>query len=146
MIRPPFSNVSLTLITLIALSLIPTPSLFAAESKNLEETMEEMNDAYKALKKQVGDSSKNADSHKLVLVMQETAVRAKKLAPALAAEKQGPDKDKFMVAYQKSMSDLLVEYVKLEVMVLDGKNADAEGQLKKIIEMKNAAHKVFQKE
>lgn len=142
MIRPTFRRLSYAV---IALALSASPSL-AAESKNLEETMEAMNDAYKALKKQVADPSKNADSHKLVLVMQETAVASKKLAPALAGDKQGAEKDKLMVAYQKSMSDLLIEYVKLEVMVLDGKNADAEAQLKKIIEMKNAAHKVFQKE
>ena len=142
MIRPTFRKLSYAV---LALALSSTPA-FAAETSKLEDVMESMNDSYKALKKQVADPSKNADSHKLVLTMLETAVQAKKLAPALAGEKQGAEKDKFMVAYQKSMSDLLVEYVKLEVMVLDGKNADAEAQLKKIIEMKNAAHKVFQKE
>jgi hypothetical protein len=142
MIRPTFRKLSYAV---LALALSSTPA-FAAETSKLEDVMESMNDSYKALKKQVADPSKNADSHKLVLTMLETAVQAKKLAPALAGEKQGAEKDKFMVAYQKSMSELLAEYVKLEVMILDGKNADAEAQLKKIVEMKNAAHKIFQKE
>lgn len=135
--------------TLAGLSLVLALSLVAsiaraADHSELEESMEKLNKAAKALKDTVGDAAKTADSIALVLEMQKQAVAGKAQEPAKAKKLNGADKAKFMAEYRKSMNGLLAELIKLENALNDGKNPEAQDIFKGLTKLKTEGHEKFQ--
>jgi hypothetical protein len=134
---------------LIALTFAGGQFARAAEHEKhtpLDDAMEAMNKAYKALKAQVGDSSKNANSLELIAEMEKQALIAKGMTPARAAKLSESERPKFIAEYRKAVANLIGEYLKIETALLEGKNADAEKIVGTISKIKEAAHEKFQEE
>jgi soluble cytochrome b562 len=112
----------------------------------LHDSMEAMNKAYKTLRMQIADASKNASSLELVSEMQKQALIAKSAIPARAKATPEAQRAKFISDYRKSMVMLMTELLKLETALVDGKNADAEAIAKNLTKMKNEEHEKFQEE
>ena len=118
---------------------------FAADDENpLHVAMEKMDDALKALRKQVGDASQNDASLKLIDEMQAQCVVAKAMVPERAAKEA--DKKKFVTAYRLEMLKVMDELVKLERAVVEGKNEEALALAKGLTKIKNEGHEKFQVE
>lgn len=117
---------------------------FAADDDPLYVAMEKMDDALKALRKQVSDPAQNEASLKLIDEMQAQCVVAKALVPERAAKEA--DKKKFVAAYRLEMLKAMEEMVKLERAVLEGKNDEALNIAKGLTKVKNEGHEKFQVE
>ena len=143
------SRVSLlaaTVVALVVLALAGVARLhaFADDESPLHVAMEKMDDALKALRKQVSDPAQNDASLKLIEEMQAQCVIAKGMTPERAAKEA--DKKKFVTAYRLDMLKVMDELVKLERAVLEGKNEEALNLAKGLTKVKNEGHEKFQVE
>lgn len=145
-------KVSVVLLLVIALAMSMAVVAFQARTAvaaddsetELETHMDGIDKAYKALKKQVADPSKNAESLKLVVKMEQEAIIAKTLIPAKEADEK--DKAAFQTAFRSAMCDFCVEILNLEKALVNNKNDEAAAIVKKLNEMKTSGHKQFQKD
>ena len=140
-----FSLLLLVAMLFLGLSGVARLHAFAADDENpLHVAMEKMDDALKALRKQVGDASQNDASLKLIDEMQAQCVIAKAIVPERAAKEA--DKKKFVTSYRLEMLKVMDELVKLERAVVEGKNEEALGIAKGLTKIKNEGHEKFQVE
>src|SRR5690349_20810384 len=82
----------------------PTPA--AKEKKpetELSKKMEKMNGAFRKLRRQATDATKNADSLEQVAILKEYAAAAAKLEPAKAATIPEADRAKWVADYRAEM-------------------------------------------
>jgi type II secretory pathway component PulJ len=110
------------------------------------DAMEAMNKAYKKLKPQIADASKNASSLELISEMQKQTLIAKGNVPGRAAKTPTAQRAKFVADYRKSMIALMGEYLKLETAIIDGNNAEAEKIFANLNKLKEKEHEKFQEE
>src|SRR5688572_17120301 len=140
-----FSLLGVVTILLLALAGVSRLHAFAAADETpLLQAMEKMDDALKALRKQVSDPAQNDASLKLIEEMQTQCVLAKGMTPERAAKEA--DKKKFVTAYRLEMLKVMDELVKLERAVLEGKNEEALNLAKGLTKVKNEGHEKFQVE
>lgn len=140
----PFSLL-VVLVVMLVLGLAGVARLHAfADEDPLYDAMEKMDDALKALRKQVSDPAQNDASLKLIDEMQAQTVIAKSHVPERAAGEA--DKKKFVTAYRLEMLKVMDELVKLERAVLEGKNDEALTIAKGLTKVKNEGHEKFQVE
>ena len=112
------------------------------EETELGDKMDKMGGAFRKLKRQVADASKNENSLKLVATIKESAAAALKLEPAMKADKPAADQAKFVEAYQAKMKEFNETVAKLEAALKAGKNDEAA----KLVEAMGAAQKEGHKE
>ncbi len=112
------------------------------EETELGDKMDKMGGAFRKLKRQIADASKNEDSLKLVATIKESAAAALKLEPAMKADKPAADQAKFVAAYQAKMKEFNETVAKLEVALKAGKNDEAA----KLVDAMGAAQKEGHKE
>ena len=131
--------------TCIALAFAPLAQAEAAkaapkgEEKHTElgEKMEKLNGAYRKLKRQIADASKNAESLTLVATIKAESAASAKLAPAWKPEQ----KEK----YQAKMNDFNVKVGKLEMALKAGKNDEAAKIVDELGAAQKEGHKEFKK-
>jgi soluble cytochrome b562 len=112
----------------------------------LEDTMDEINAAYRKLNRQIGDSSKNADSLKQVAAIQKHAAAAMKMEPMKKKTLPAAEQAKFMADYQAKMKSFMADVTKLETALKAGKNDEAAGVLKTFKQTQEESHKQFKKD
>ena len=115
------------------------------EETELEGKMEKMGKAWKQLKRQVKDVSKNAESLELVATIRAASEEASKLTPAMAADIPAADRAKFVADYQAGVKKLIVELGKLEAALKADKNDEAVKLVADIGALQKAGHKEFKR-
>src|SRR5882762_5822920 len=103
-------------VMIFALSILLMPSVQASDEPETElgKVMEKMSGAFRRVRKQMADPSKNADSLGQVAIMKTQAEAAKKLTPAFTEDQPADKRPQFIADYKKSMDDLAAEIGKLE--------------------------------
>jgi cytochrome c556 len=139
-------KIRLLLFTLIC-GLVAAPIIRAADEDQTElgDHMEKIGGAFRALRKQVTDSSKNEDSLKRVAVIRENAQAALKLEPAKKADLPADQQAKFVADYQAKMKGFIADVDKLEAALKAGNNEEAAKQLQVMGQDQKEGHKEFQK-
>jgi soluble cytochrome b562 len=115
------------------------------EETELEGKMDKMNGAFRKLKRQVSDPTKNADSLQLVARMRAAAEDAVKLNPAKATDLPEDERAKFVAEYQLKMKDFIVELGKLEAALNANKNDEAVKLVADLGARQKAGHKDFKR-
>lgn len=111
----------------------------------LEDRMDEMGAAFKKLRRQIADATKNAESLELVGQLKTAAEKAAKLKPAKTADVPENEQAKFLADYQAEMKSLVDQLGQLEAALKANANAQAEKLLKDLGAMQRKDHKLFQR-
>jgi len=113
------------------------------EETALEGSMEKMGGAFRKLKRQVADVSKNSDSLQLVATMRAAAEEALQLIPLKAADVPAADREKFIDDYRKEMRKLIDKFTKLTAALRADKNDEATKLVADIGSIQKAGHREF---
>lgn len=121
--------------------------VFAADAETeLGGKMEKMGGAFRAIRKQITDPSKNADSLAKVVTIRQNAEASLKLDPALTKEKPAAEQKKFVENYRAEMKKFIELCGKLEAALKANNNAEAEKLCAAMGDASKAGHKEFKKE
>jgi uncharacterized protein YukE len=107
------------------------------EETELEKHMDKMGGAFRKLKRQIPDATKNEDSLKLVATIKDASNAATKLTPAWKPEQ----KEK----YQAKMKEFNQKVGKLEMALKAGKNDEAAKIADELGAAQKEGHKEFKK-
>lgn len=110
------------------------------EHTPLEDQMSAMNKAWRSIRRQIKDPSKNESTLELVAKVKKAAQKSVGLTPILAKEKSGAAKEKFMAGYQKGMKRTVGLIGELEAALKKGDNAGAEAIVGKINDARKHGH------
>ena len=127
----------------------PAAAPAAKEKKpetELSKKMEKMNGAFRKLRRQATDATKNADSLELVAILKEYAAAAAKLEPAKAATIPEADRAKWVANYRAEMKKALELIDKLEAALKAGQNEEAGKLVNEINAQQRAGHKEYRAE
>ncbi len=108
--------------------------------------MEKMGGAFRALRRQIADPSKNADSLAKLATIRENAEASLKLEPAKKDEIPAAEQKKFVADYRAEMKKFLELVGKVEA-ALKANNNDEAGKLLTVMgDDQKKAHKMFKKD
>ena len=129
------------------LCLIAPMAAFAADDSpsELDDTMEQLNTAYRKLTRQVSNPARNADSLQAVATVRERAIEAMKMEPKKKADVPAAQQAKFVTDFRAKMKDFLAEVDKLEASLKAGKNDEAASVLKSLKQFQEDGHKEFKR-
>jgi hypothetical protein len=108
--------------------------------------MEKMGGAFRALRRQISDASKNADSLAKLAVIRQNAEASVKLEPAMAKDVPAAKKQEFVARYQAEMKKFLDLVGKVEAALKANNNAEAATLVNQLADAQKAGHKEFKKE
>jgi len=108
--------------------------------------MEKMSGAFRALRRQIADASKNADSLAKVGVIRQNAEAALKLEPAKKSEVPAAGQAKFVADYKAEMKKFIDMCAKLEVALKANNNEEAAKICGAMGDAQKAGHKGFKKD
>jgi cytochrome c556 len=111
----------------------------------LGDHMEKISGAYRALRRQVADPTKNEDSLKRVATIRENATAALKLEPAKKADIPADQQAKFVDDFHAKMKDFLADVDKLDAAFKSGNNEEAAKLLQVLNKDQKDGHTEFQK-
>jgi soluble cytochrome b562 len=111
----------------------------------LGEKMDKMGAAFRALRRQAADPSKNADSLAKVAAMKEQAQASIKLEPAKTADLPAGERAAFVANYRAEMKKFVTMIDSLEAAFKANKNEEAAKILGTMADAQKAGHKDFQK-
>jgi soluble cytochrome b562 len=115
------------------------------DETELEGKMDRMGKAWKQLKRQVGDATKNTESLQLVATVRASAEEAAKLTPAMAEDIPAADRAKFVADYQVGVKKLIGALGQLEAALKADKNDEAVKLVADIGALQKAGHKAFKR-
>jgi soluble cytochrome b562 len=127
------------------LALRAQPPVSAHEETELEGKMDALNGAFRKLRRQIGDATKNAESLKLVEEIRRAADEGAKLIPAKAAGLAESERAKFVADYQGKMKAFGAKVTELEAALKADKNEEAAKILAALGAMQKEGHKEFRK-
>ncbi len=107
--------------------------------------MEKLNGAYRKLKRQIADPSKNTESLALVGTVKAQAEASLNLKPEITTTKPAADQAKFVESYQTEMKKMIELVTKLEVALKAGKNDEAAKMIADLDAQQKSSHKEFRK-
>jgi soluble cytochrome b562 len=136
---------SLTCPGALRLNAADAPPQHKEPETELGKTMEQMNHAWRKLRKQAGDPASNASSLELVATISAAANKAVTLQPDKAKDLPEADRAKFIADYQTQMKALVEQVAKLEDAFKAGDNASASAIIRKIGGMQKEGHKEFKR-
>ncbi len=116
-----------------------------APETELGKAMDKLNGAFRTLRRQVADASKNADSLALVATIRAEAVTAKKEIPMKAADIPAAERAAYTAKYQKGIEDLVALVDRLEAALKANDNAGAEKLVADMASAQKAGHDEFRK-
>lgn len=139
------------LAAVLGLAFVAAPAAAADEKKKAEDTplakaMDELGDAYKALKKTVKDPSKKEESIKLIDKAYQACVTSKMHIPTMMAKVPEAEKAKTMDGYRKMMAVTIAEFAKLEQQILDGKAEEVAETMKALKQLEDDGHEKYNAE
>lgn len=123
--------------------------VYAQDKKDeteLGNKMDKMSSAFRPLRKQISDSSKNADSLAKVAVIKEQALASLKLEPVRKAEIPAAQQAKFVADYQAKMKEFVALTEKLEAALKANNNEEAQKLVGQLADAQKAGHNDFKKE
>jgi cytochrome c556 len=112
----------------------------------LTKHMDKMNGAFRKLRRQAADATKNADSLEQVVILKEFATASVKLEPAKAATIHEADRAKWVADYRAEMKKALALIDKLEAAFKAGQNEVAAKLVNELNAQQRAGHKEFRAE
>lgn len=132
----------------LACSLAVSPAVRAADEPETElgGKMEKMSSAFRALRRQIADASKNADSLARVATIRQNAEAALKLEPAKKSEVPAAGQKKFVADYQAEMKKFIDMCGKLEAALKANNNEEAAKICGAMGDAQKAGHKSFKKD
>lgn len=110
---------------------------------SLEDVMDDMNAAFRTLRRQVGDPGKNPSSLKLAASMHELARQASRLQPRMVTHSPREEQPALLAAYQERMKELVATIADLEAALKAGKNRAAAEIVEDLRELQRAGHRKF---
>ena len=122
-----------------------TPAIQADAETELGENMSAISKAFKKLRSQVGDPTKNAESLQLVAILHEKAEASLKLVPEKAADIPAADQPKFTADFVAGIKALIADIAKLETALQAGDNEEAAAQIEALGSAQKEGHKEFRK-
>ena len=134
------------LLPVLTLALALPLGLRAADDEpqtELGSKMEKLSGAFRALRRQIDDASKNADSLAKVATIKENAMAASKFEPALKAKKPESEQAKFVASFQAKMKDFIGMIDKLEAALKANNNAEASKIAAQMNDTQKEAHSEF---
>jgi soluble cytochrome b562 len=135
-----------SLLLAVACALAIGPGTFAADTETeLGNKMDKMGSAFRALRRQAADASKNADSLAKVATIKENALASLKLEPAKKMDLPAAQQKKFVADYQAKMKEFVALAEKLEAAFKANNNAEAQKLIGQMADAQKAGHKEFQK-
>lgn len=129
-----------------ALTLAPV-GLRAADDDHTElgAKMEKIGGAWRRVKAQVNDASKNADTLARLATIKENMVASTNLEPELAKGKTGAEKEKFVADFRAKMKEETQKIDQIIAAVKAGKNEEAAKLVAIVDQDQKDAHKTFKK-
>ena len=137
-------KIRVLLITL-ACALVSSTGVRADETE-LGAKMEKMGGAFRALRRQISDASKNADSIAKVQAIKAGAEASLKLEPEMKKEKPAAEQAKFVENYRADMKKFIELCGKLEAALKANDNKTAEKLCGEMGDSQKAGHKQYKKE
>lgn len=129
----------------LACALAVSP-LARADETELGGKMEKMSGAFRAIRRQITDKSKNADSLAKLAVVKQNAEASLKYDPAKKSEIPAANQAKFVADYQAGMKKFIALCDKLEAALKADNNAEAEKICSAMGDSQKAGHKEFKKD
>ena len=112
----------------------------------LEQSMETINQSYRLLRRQVSDQTKNQATIELLKKMQTSALMAATQAPPMAKKLPREKQGKFLLAYKRTMIELVTALLDIEAALLDADNTKAKQLFPKLSALKKKGHEMFKEE
>ena len=112
----------------------------------LGEKMEKIGGAWRAIKRQITDASKNDDTLAKLATIKENMNAALKLEPELKKEKPAAEQAKFVADYQAKLKEEIVKIDEISAAVKAGKNEEAAKLVGVVDQDQKDAHKQFKKQ
>ena len=140
-------NRLLLLTTAFALVLGPVVYTQAADEPETElgQKMDKISSSWKGAKRQLPDSSKNADTLAKLTAVKENMTASLKLEPDFKKEKPAAEQAKFVADYQAKMKEEIKKVDEMIALVKAGKNDEAAKLAGVIDQDQKDAHKQFKK-
>src|SRR5688572_8303896 len=107
--------------------------------------MEKISSAWRIAKRQLPDSSKNADTLAKLATVQEHMTASLKLEPDLKKSKPAAEQAKFVADYQAKMKEEIKKIDEIIALVKAGKNDEAAKLVAVVDQDQKDAHKQFKK-
>jgi len=111
----------------------------------LGEQMDKMNGAFRKLRRQAQDATKNASSLEYVATMQAAAKEAATLTSAMAADIPEAKRTQFVEGYQDQIKKLIAGLAELETAFKVGDNATAESIISDLRGIQKEGHHDYKK-
>jgi len=126
----------------------PAPAAPAAAAKEHKETeltkqMDKLNGAFRKLRRQAADATKNADSLEQLAIVKQYAAASAKLEPYKAGEVPAGDKAKLVEGYKAKMAEFAAGVDKLEAAFKAGNNEAAAKIVQELAGMQKEGHKDY---
>lgn len=109
----------------------------------LTKQMDKLNGAFRKLRRQASDATKNADSLEQVAIIKQYAEAATKLEPYKAGEVPAGDKAKLVEGYKAKMTEFAASVAKLEAAFKAGNNEEAAKLVQELAAMQKEGHKEY---
>lgn len=139
-------KIRLTLLTVVFALAAGLVARAADTETELGGKMEKIGGAFRALRRQIADASKNADSLARLATIKENANASLKLEPAMKADKPAGEQKKFVADYQAEMKKFIDLVGKVEAALKANDNAAAGKLLETMSADQKKAHKMFKKD
>ncbi len=133
------------LLTLVCALAVGSGAYAADTETELAGKMDKMGSAFRALRRQAADATKNADSLAKIATIKENAIASMKLEPAMKADKPAAEQKKFVADYQAKMKEFVALTEKVEAAFKANNNEEAVKLLGTMADAQKAGHKEFQK-
>jgi soluble cytochrome b562 len=128
----------------VVCALAAGPGLRSAEPETeLGGKMEKMGGAFRAIRRQISDSSKNADTLAKLATLKSNAEASLKFEPAKKAEIPSAEQKKFVADYQAGMKKLIELANKLEAALKANNNEEAAKLCGEMGDAQKKGHKQF---
>jgi hypothetical protein len=121
----------------------PAPAKEKKEDTELTKNMDKMNAAWRKLRKQAGDATKNAESIELVATMRQYATIGSKLEPLKVSEVPEADRAKMREGFKAKMKDFLAGLDQLTEAFKAGNNEAAAKLVQELGAMQKEGHKEY---
>lgn len=102
-----------------------------------------MNKAWRQVKKDVKDPTKNEDTVKLVGQVMQAALNSADMNPILAEDLPQDKQAAFLESYQEGMEEMIKDLAMLQTFLEAGDNNMAQKLIKEIDDQKKKGHKEF---
>lgn len=133
------------MLTLVCSLAFGTGAYAADKETELGAKMEKMGGAFRALRRQINDASKNEDSLAKLKTIRDMAEASMKLDPAMKADKPAGEQKKFVASYQADMKKFLAKVDATMAALKAGKNDEAAKLCGELGDLQKAGHKQYKK-